>query len=299
MKAEVIQELGNPTGHGNPDDWPKYIVDQNWNKYTAEEHETWKILYDRQKKLMPDRACNEFLEGLEALSIDNSQIPNYCDVNEILKERTGWEVVGVAGLIPDLPFFKLLSERKFPTGNFIRARNQLDYIQEPDIFHDVFGHVPLLSNPVFADYMEAFGHGGLRAHKYGTITNLSRLYWFTVEFGLINTVEGLRIYGAGILSSPGETVFCLEDPSPNRIGFDLKRVMQTQYRVDDYQQTYFVIDSIEQLFEETYADFAPLYEELKQDTTTYGLEEIASGDRVITKGTQDYARKKGKAAQIV
>ena len=299
MKAEKVQDLGNPTGHGNPDDWQKYIVDQKWDEYTPENHDVWKILYEQQMELMHGRACPEFFDGINDLEIDKNKIPDFKDVNKILKEKTGWEVVAVAGLIPDLPFFKFLSERKFPAGNFIRTREQLDYIQEPDIFHDLFGHVPLLSNPIFADYLENFGKGGLRAAEFGTIKNLSRLYWFTVEFGLMQTAEGLRIYGSGILSSPGETVFALEDPSPNRIGFDLKRIMQTQYRVDDYQQGYFVIDSFDQLFKETYADFAPLYGELNADDTIYGLDEIAPSDDVLTEGTQEYASNKQKAAEVV
>lgn len=294
MKAEFIQDTGNPTGHGHPDDWAKYVVNQGWEKYTDEEHETWNILFDRQSKITPGRACDAFFEGQQRLQMGANGIPKFADLNRILKDLTGWEVVAVEGLIPDLPFFKLLSQRKFPAGNFIRKRTSLDYIQEPDVFHDVYGHVPLLSNPVLSEYLNQFGHAGLRAHECGTITNLARLYWFTVEFGLMQTSKGLRIYGAGILSSPGETVFSLEDPSPNRIGFDLKRIMQTQYRVDDYQQTYFVIDSFRHLFDETYLDFKPIYDAMKQEDKTYGLDEIAPGDRVISKGTQAYAASRAK-----
>lgn len=298
MKAEFVQETGNPTGHGHPDDWAKYVVDQGWGRYTAEEHETWASLFERQNKLMPGRACQEFLEGQKSLDMPMDRIPDFKELNKRLKPLTGWEVVAVEGLIPDLPFFKLLSERKFPAGNFIRKAYQLDYIEEPDVFHDVFGHVPLLADPIFGKYLEAFGHGGLRAHEYGTITNLARLYWFTVEFGLINTPEGLRIYGAGILSSPGETVFSLESDSPNRIHFDLMRIMQTQYRVDDFQQTYFVIDSFKQLFEETYADFAPHYDRLKKVPRVFGLDEADGADRVLTKGTQEYERGRAQAKAV-
>lgn len=287
-------KLGNPTGNGDPDAYLSYIVDQAWKDYTPEEHETWRLLYERQFKIMPGRACDEFFEGIEALNIDKQQIPDFKELSKTLKAKTGWEVVAVEGLIPNFPFFKLLSERKFPAGNFIRKRSQMDYIEEPDVFHDVFGHVPLLANPTFADYLQDYGKGGLRAGDFGTIDNLSRLYWFTVEFGLMKTPKGLRIYGAGILSSPGETVFSLEDPSPNRLGFDLKRAMKTLYRVDDYQQTYFVIDSVKQLFEETYADFAPLYKELAADKTEYGLDEIIATDTVITRGTQAYAKSKAQ-----
>ncbi len=287
MKKEVI--MGNPTGHGDSEDYTPFIIDQGWDKYTDEEHETWRILFDRQKEIIPGRACKEQIQGLKDLGIDNSGIPDFRDLGRKMEKTTGWQVVAVPGLIPDLPFFKLLADKKFPAGNFIRRRDQLNYIQEPDVFHDVFGHVPLLANPVFAKYLQAYGEGGLRAHKYGTITNLARLYWYTVEFGLINTDEGMRIYGAGIISSPGETVFSLEDASPNRVKFDLKRIMQTSYCVSDYQQTYFVIDSFKQLFDETYADFAPLYEDLKKKQVVYGPDEIAPDDQVIHKGTQRYA----------
>jgi len=292
MKAEFIQELGNPTGMGNPEDWPKYIVDQGWDNYTAENHETWKTLYERQSEIIQGRACDEYFRGVEALKLDEDQIPAFEKINERLKPMTGWEVVAVEGLIPDLPFYKLLANRKFPSGNFIRKQSQLDYIEEPDVFHDVFGHVPLLSDPVFADYVQAFGEGGLRALKHGTTANLSRLYWYTVEFGLMETAAGLRIYGAGILSSPGETVFSLESDSPNRIRFDLRRIMQTKYRVDDYQQVYFVINSMQQLFDETYADFGPIYDELNESQDEYDLTTILPTDNVITEGTQEYAKKR-------
>lgn len=290
MKAEQIQDRGNPTGHGDPNDWAKYVVDQGWENYTDENHETWAILYERQNEIIQGRACDEYFQGVKDLNLEVGQIPKFDDINQKLKPLTGWEVVAVEGLIPDLPFYKLLADRKFPSGNFIREKSQIDYIEEPDIFHDVFGHVPLLSNPVFADYVQAFGEGGLKAHKHNMIANLSRLYWYTVEFGLINTPDGLRICGAGILSSPGETVFALESDSPNRIGFDLRRIMQTDYRVDDYQQTYFVVESFEQLFNETYADFTPIYEDLAKSQEKYDLTTILPSDNVITKGTQEYAK---------
>lgn len=286
------QAMGNPKGHGDSEDYSGYIVDQGWKNYTPEEHETWRILYRRQREVLPGRAAPEFLKYLDVLGIDDAQIPNFKELSRKLKKLTGWEVLAVPGLIPDLPFFKLLSERKFPAGFFIRRRDQLDYIQEPDVFHDVFGHVPLLADPVFAEYLEAYGKGGLRAHGLGTITNLARLYWYTVEFGLMNTPEGPRIYGSGILSSPAESVFCLDDPSPHRVKFDLKRVMRTNYRVDDFQQIYFVIDSFRQLFDETYQDFSPVYESLKSRPVEYMPADIAPGDGIITRGTQEYAEGK-------
>ncbi|HEY0901834.1 MAG TPA: phenylalanine 4-monooxygenase, partial [Micavibrio sp.] len=282
-------EYGNPMGSGESTDYTPYIIDQGWKNYTDEEHGTWEILYKRQRALLKDLACPEFLENLDRLGISDSKIPDFRRLSENLKELTGWEVVAVPGLIPDLPFFQMLAERKFPAGHFIRKRAQLDYIEEPDVFHDVFGHVPLLAHPVFADYLQAYGQGGLRAHESGTIKNLARLYWFTVEFGLINTAQGLRIFGAGILSSAGESRFALQDGSPHRIKFDLKRVMQTNYRVDDYQQSYFVIDSFEQLFKETYKDFGALYEEIKSNPRQLAPDEIVDEDQIIHRGTQAHA----------
>ena len=166
------------------------------------------------------------------------------------------------GLVPDDVFFRHLSERRFPSTSFIRTREQLDYLQEPDVFHDIYGHVPLLMNPVFADYMQAYGQAGLRADARHCLHNLARLYWYTVEFGLIATDDGLRIYGSGIASSKGESIYALEDRRPNRLGFDLRRVMRTRYRIDDFQETYFVIRSFEELFEETAQDFQPIYDEM-------------------------------------
>lgn len=266
-----------------------YIVDQNWEKFTAEEHGSWKILYERMSKLLPGRACNEYLEGLKKLDINPNEIPDFRRLNEKLMAMTGWEVVSVPGLIPYKPFFEMLANKKFPSGDFIRTREQLDYIQEPDIFHDAFGHIPLLTDPVFADYVQEYGKAGEKAMEYKCVERLARLYWYTVEFGLIQTDEGLRIYGAGILSSSGETIFSLEDKSPNRIGFNLERALKTKFRYDDYQETYFVIDSFEQLFEETTTrDFTPIYETLLEEDQ-YHASEIIDSDRVIHKGTGEYA----------
>jgi len=201
----------------------------------------------------------------------------------------------VPGLVPDEVFFDHLANRRFPAGNFIRKPDQLDYLQEPDVFHDVFGHVPMLTDPVFADYMAAYGKGGQRAMGRGQLHNLARLYWYTVEFGLMNTAEGMRIYGAGIVSSRAESVFALEDPSPNRLGFDLERVMRTLYRIDDFQQAYFVIDSLQSLLDATQQDFGPLYERLK-GAEDIPVEAILPGDRVLSRGTQAYAGAGGRLA---
>lgn len=283
---------GNPLGDGQVDDYERYIIDQGWDQYTKEDHETWSILYKRQMEILPGRACDAFMENMGKLGISDREIPDFKVLSEKLKALTGWEVVAVPGLIPNLAFFQLLANRKFPAGNFIRRRDQLDYIQEPDVFHDLFGHSPLLADPVFTDYMEAYGKGGLRAAENGIINQFSRLYWYTVEFGLMRTDQGLRIYGAGILSSPGESVYALDDDSPHRIEFDLKRIMRTKYRIDDYQPTYFVIDSFQQLFDQTYQDFGPLYEEMKAEKITHETDELVEGDRILHRGTGEYARKR-------
>jgi phenylalanine-4-hydroxylase len=277
--------LERPTGAAA--DW---TIDQDWARYTAEEHATWDRLFERQAKMLPGRATPEFLEGLDVLRMSKPGIPDFAELNERLMKATGWQVVAVPGLVPDEVFFDHLAERRFVAGRFIRRPDQLDYLQEPDIFHDVFGHVPLLANPVFADYMEAYGKGGQRAAGAGAIDKLARLYWYTVEFGLVRSPEGMRIYGAGIVSSYGESVFSLDDPSPNRIGFDLKRLMRTRYRIDDYQQNYFVIDSFEELLRYTLeTDFGPLYAEL-DGAPDIEIEAILPTDHVHTRGTQAYAR---------
>lgn len=250
-----------------PDMRADYTIDQHWEHYTPEEHARWRELYARQSKILEGRACEEFLDGMHRLGIVEEGIPDFRRVNEILGPATGWQLVAVPGLIPDDVFFTHLSKRQFPVTYWIREPHEMDYLQEPDVFHDLFGHVPLLIHPVFADYMEAFGHGGVKALNADALTYLSRLYWYTVEFGLINTPNGLRIYGAGIVSSKGESVYCLDSPLPKRIAFDELRIMQTDYRIDDYQQSYFVIESYDQLFEASKPDFLPYYRMLAEKDT--------------------------------
>jgi phenylalanine-4-hydroxylase len=273
-------------------DW---TIDQGWENYSQAEHDVWITLYERQTAMLPGRACDAFLRGLDALDLHRSGIPDFTRINEELQRLTGWSVVAVPGLVPDDVFFDHLANRRFPAGQFIRKPDELDYLQEPDIFHDVFGHVPMLTDPVFADYMQAYGQGGQRALELGRLANLARLYWYTVEFGLMNTAEGLRIYGAGIVSSRTESIFALDDPSPNRIGFDLERVMRTPYRIDDFQQAYFVIDSIQTLQAVTLQDFAPIYDRL-ESASDIGIAEILPGDTVFTRGTQAYAKTGGRLA---
>ncbi|HEY3694748.1 phenylalanine 4-monooxygenase [Phenylobacterium sp.] len=265
-------------------DW---TIDQDWAAYTPEDHATWVTLYERQAALLPGRACDPFLKGLEALDLHRSGIPDFARINAELARLTGWRVVAVPGLVPDAVFFEHLANRRFPAGRFIRRPDQLDYLQEPDVFHDLFGHVPMLTDPVFADYMQAYGEGGLRALGLGRLTNLARLYWYTVEFGLMQGAEGLRIYGAGIVSSHAESVFALDSPSPNRLAFDLQRVMRTPYRIDDFQQVYFVIPSLEALRQATLQDFGGLYASLAK-ASDIPIAAILPEDRVLTRGAQTH-----------
>jgi phenylalanine-4-hydroxylase len=268
---------------------PDWTIPQQWEAFTSKDHGVWDTLFARQSKMLPGRASKAFLRGLDVLKLSKPGIPDYRELNDRLMTATGWQVVAVPGLVPDAVFFDHLAHRRFVAGNFIRRPDQLDYLKEPDVFHDVFGHVPMLADPVFADYMQAYGEGGLRSLGFGALHKLARLYWYTVEFGLVEEDGDLRIYGAGIVSSRGESVFALDDPSPNRIGFDLMRVMRTHYRIDDYQQNYFVIPSFGDLLRVTVeTDFAPLYAEL-QTLDDIAIADIVEGDRVITLGTQNYA----------
>ena len=288
--TEETHALDRPP-EGAAADW---TIPQGWDRYTAEEHATWDTLYARQSRLLPGRASAAYLRGLDQLRLSEAGIPDFEELSDRLEALTGWRVVAVPGLVPDEVFFDHMANRRFVAGNFIRRPDQLDYLQEPDVFHDVFGHVPMLADPVFADYAAAYGRGGLRAIGLGAIKYLSRLYWYTVEFGLIREDADLRLYGSGIVSSYGESKFALDDPSPNRIAFDLARVMRTEYRIDDFQQNYFVIPSFDELLRLTVeTDFAPLYARLKQ-LPDIPVAAIVPEDAVITHGTQDYAR--GRAA---
>ncbi|MEO8375027.1 MAG: phenylalanine 4-monooxygenase [Sphingomonas bacterium] len=274
-------------------DW---TVPQAWSHYTAEEHAVWDKLFERQASLLPGRASEAYLRGLDVLKLSKLGIPDFEELSERLMKLTGWQVVAVPGLVPDAVFFEHMANRRFVAGNFIRRPDQLDYLQEPDVFHDVFGHVPMLADPVFADYLVAYGQGGQRALELGALKHLARLYWYTVEFGLIAEPEGLRIYGSGIVSSFAESRFALDDPSPNRIAFDLKRVMRTEYRIDDFQQNYFVIPSFDELLRVTVeTDFAPLYQEIMAEPDI-PVAAIAPDDIVLTYGSQDYAREKASSS---
>lgn len=271
-----------------------FTIDQDWASYSAAEHDRWDRLFARAEVTLKNRACDEFIDAMRKLRLSDGGIPDLGELSARLMPLTGWRVVPVRELVPDEIFFDHLANRRFPAGAFIRPEHELDYLQEPDIFHDVFGHVPLLANPVYADFMEAYGRGGQRALQVGQLKNLARLYWYTIEFGLMRTSAGLRIFGAGILSSIAETVFALDNPSPNRIAFDLERVMRTNYIIDDFQQTYFVIDSFEKLLQDAYQDFGSLYERL-HDASDIAADAIVVHDDVLHRGTLDYFRAKRKA----
>jgi phenylalanine-4-hydroxylase len=273
-----------------------FTIAQKWERYSEDEHDIWNTLYAQQIDVLKGRAVPEFYDGLAALDLNMGGIPDLAKLNPKLKALAGWEVVMVPHLVPDDVFFEHLANRRFPAGRFIRGRGQMDYLQEPDIFHDVFGHVPLLAQPVFADYMEAYGQGGLRALKHDCLKNLARLYWYTVEFGLMKTDDGMKIYGAGIVSSRTESVFSVDSASPNRLHFDLERLMHTDYRIDDFQQVYFAINSFEELFNATQQDFGPLYEKMSIDKHVHPITDILETDIVYTKGTQHYAERGGRAA---
>ena len=262
------------------------IVDQPWDDYSASDHDVWRQLYERQRELLVGRAADEFLQAQDAMGLSPDHIPRFEALNAVLAQATGWRLVGVEGLLPELDFFDHLANRRFPVSWWIRRQDQLDYIEEPDLFHDLFGHVPLLMIPAFADYMQAYGKGGVKAHGIGAdaLQNLTRLYWYTVEFGLIRQHDGLRIYGSGIVSSKGESIHSLDSAAPNRIGFDLERIMRTRYRIDSYQKTYFVIDSFEQLMDATRPDFTPIYARLaQQDSIPAGS--VLDTDAVFQRGS--------------
>jgi phenylalanine-4-hydroxylase len=278
MTGETGHKLRGDYSHIRPD----HTVDQDWDGYTREQHELWRRLYQRQMAIVPSYASPEFCDTLATLNF-GAGIPRFDAINRMLEPATRWQLVAVPGLVPDLTFFEHLASRRFPVTVWIREPSEFDYIVEPDVFHDFFGHVPMLFNPVFADYMQAYGRGGLKAHALGAIEMLSRLYWYTVEFGLVETPRGLRTYGAGIVSSGGEIAYCIESAKPNRIGFDLLRIMRTLYKIDTFQETYFVIRDFGELFDATAPDFTRYYETLK-GREPYPASAVLAGDRVYHRG---------------
>ena len=240
-----------------------YAVEQEWRSYTAEEHALYRRLFERQSKLVPRYACPEWIEAIASLDASR-EIPRFSEITKRLKKTTGWEIVAVPGLIPDDAFFSHLASRRFPVTVWLRKPHEFDYIVEPDVFHDFFGHVPLLFDPVYADHLYEYGKGGLKALRLDAVKFLARLYWFTIEFGLMRTPAGVRAYGAGLMSSGGELAYSVEDPRPARLPFDLEGIMRTEYLIDRYQDTYFVIDSFDHLMRETAPDFGPIYARLKK-----------------------------------
>jgi phenylalanine-4-hydroxylase len=297
MADPFPEKHGLAAADGQRPQRPDWTIDQGWAHYTDAEHGVWKTLYERQTRLLPGRACDAFVRGMGELPIGADQIPDFRRLSEILMRRSGWQVVAVPGLVPDEVFFEHLANRRFPAGHFIRRPQQLDYIEEPDVFHDVFGHVPMLMHPVIADYIQAYGEGGLRARKLGMLDQLSRVYWYTVEFGLVRQPDGLRLYGAGIASSATESRFCLEDPSPNRLGFDVERVMRTRYRIDDFQESYFVIEDLDELLELARIDFAPIYERVR-GLPEFEPGDVLPGDRVLTRGSGRHHRDQRRALRL-
>ena len=280
--SRAVNTGAKPVTYGQGDRPPRgdyaaaradYTCEQDWAAYTPAEHDLYRRLYERQAAQIAELACPEFVRAVQQLGTPE-RIPRFDELSERLLKTTGWQVVAVPGLIPDEAFFNLLAARKFPVTGWLRKPEEFDYIVEPDVFHDLFGHVPLLFDPVFADYMQAYGAGGMKASRLASAEHLARLYWYTVEFGLIRTERGLRAYGAGILSSAGELRHSVTSPEPQRLAFDLERIMRTRFKIDTYQQTYFVIDSFAQLFEATAPDFTPIYAKVAQ------LESVAADARL-------------------
>jgi phenylalanine-4-hydroxylase len=266
-----------------------FTIDQPLQRYGAVDHAVWNQLYARQTALLKGRVCEAFLAGVERLNLSAEHVPSFAAINAQLTPATGWEIVAVPGLVPEQVFFEHLANRRFPVTWWMRRPDQLDYLQEPDCFHDLFGHVPLLINPVFADYMQAYGRAALAADDVGALPLLARLYWYTVEFGLIRDAaspNGVQIYGAGIVSSKSETLYSLRSAAPNRLGFDLARVMQTRYRIDTFQKTYFVLDDFAQLFELARPDLGPLMAKLA-NAAPFAAGAVLESDRVLNRGTQE------------
>ena len=239
-----------------------YVVEQNWAAYSAAEHALYRRLFERQAKLVPRYACPEWIAAIAGLD-SAREIPRFDELSRKLRRATGWEIVPVPGLIPDEAFFTHLAHRRFPVTVWLRRPDEFDYIVEPDVFHDFFGHVPLLFDRTYADHLHEYGKGGLKAMRLDAVRLLARLYWYTIEFGLMRTPGGTRAYGAGLLSSGGELAYCIDDPRPQRLPFDLERIMHTDYQIDRFQERYFVIDSFAQLLRETAPDFTPIYKRIR------------------------------------
>lgn len=287
-QTEFFKTLAQKSGGKLRGDYDRcdaqYVIAQDWSAYTPAQHALWRRLYQRQSALLPGRACDAFMTSLQKMSASEA-IPCFEHTSEALHKATAWQLVAVPGLIPDLTFFEHLASRRFPVTVWLREPEEFDYIVEPDVFHDFFGHVPLLFDPVFADHLQQYGLGGLKAMRLDSLNLIARLYWYTVEFGLMQSHQGLRAYGAGILSSGDEIRHCLNSIEPKRLAFDPARVMRTQYRIDSYQQTYFVVRDFQELFDKTEPDFTPIYARLKmQEALPAGV--LLEGEEVIAPNTE-------------
>ena len=275
------------------EDW----IEPQQTDYDSADDAIWDDLFARQMEVLPGRAASAFLRGLEKLDLGKGGVPDFGDMSEELGRLTGWSVIPVPMLIPDHVFFWHLANRRFPAGNFIRTRETFDYIQEPDVFHDVFGHVPMLTDPTFADYMQEYGRAGWKAMRYNRLKALGALYWYTVEFGLLQEADGIKAYGAGILSGPTEVVYATEAESPNRIMLNVDRVMRTDYVISDLQPTYFVIESFEDLYRQTVErDFDKLYRNLGPGFT-YANTAVIDVDYVVQRGTLEYTLRGGRGSR--
>jgi len=244
-------------------DW---TMPQNWAAFTAEQHATWRTLFDRQSAALDGYACRSFLDGLDILRKLKPGVPDFAELNALLKPASGWEIVAVPGWIPNQPFFEHLANKRFPAANFLRPPEQVAYSEEPDMFHDIFGHIPMLTDPAFSDFLVAYGQAGLRAEKLGASDFLGRLWLYTVEFGLVVENGELRAFGGGLMSSFAETLSALTSPEPQRIWLDIERVMRTRYNFDEFQQTYFVVAGFGELLRATEeTDFADVYRKIADE----------------------------------
>ena len=240
-----------------------WTMPQNWPAFTAEQHATWRSLFDQQAAALDGYACRSFLDGLDILRKLRPGVPDFAELNALLKPVSGWEVVAVPGWIPNEPFFEHLANKRFPAANFVRPPEQIAYSEEPDMFHDIFGHIPMLTDPAFSDFLVAYGQAGLRAEKLGASDFLGRLWLYTVEFGLVVEDGELRAFGGGLMSSFAEALSALTSPEPQRIWLDIERVMRTRYNFDEFQQTYFVVAGFEDLLRATEeTDFASIYRKI-------------------------------------
>jgi phenylalanine-4-hydroxylase len=242
-----------------------FTVAQTWEDYTPEAHERWRRLYARQSALARQYAAKPFIDGLDRLDCADA-IPKFDEANQVLGAATGWQIVAVPGYIPDAAFFDHLAHRRFPVTRWIREEHELDYLVEPDVFHDFFGHVPMLLDQRVADFLELYGRAGERAIAMDALEMLARLYWYTIEFGLVREGDALKVLGAGIVSSAGETVYAIEDQTVLRLPFDPLRVMRTAYAIDSFQTNYFVLEGLGELIDRLVGlDFGPLYERWRSE----------------------------------